>query len=74
MDDMTDEQLVGYTELHSQTERALFHSGHVNRMLELAGREERIPEGWYAWHYCEAKRTIEAARENLKKKLPQITG
>jgi len=38
-DKMTDEQLIDYCDLHSETERALFSRQHINRMLELAGEE-----------------------------------
>ena len=40
MADLTDDELIPYCRLHSQTERALFHSSHVARLLRLAGREE----------------------------------
>ena len=35
-------KLVGYCRIHCETERALFHRNDVNRMLELAGRPERV--------------------------------
>jgi hypothetical protein len=42
-DGMTDEQFLGYVELHSTTERHLFGKHHVVRLLELAGR--KVPAG-----------------------------
>lgn len=48
MTDMSDEDLIGYCEIHCRTQRALFHRDHVNRMLVLAGHPEgfvkEIPE------------------------------
>lgn len=34
---MDDESLIGYCELHCQSERALFKGVDINRMLALAG-------------------------------------
>lgn len=39
---MNDRDLIGYCEIHCQTERALFKGDDVNRMLQLAG----YPEGF----------------------------
>lgn len=36
----TDAELISYCEIHCQTERALFSSAHINRMLALAGHPE----------------------------------
>lgn len=41
---MTDEELIGYCELHCRTSRALFSGIQLNRMIELAG----FPENWLA--------------------------
>lgn len=35
--ELSDDQFIGYCELHCQTPRALFSGRHVNRMLKLAG-------------------------------------
>lgn len=35
---MTNEEFLGYVELHSRTERALFAGEHLDRLLALAGR------------------------------------
>jgi hypothetical protein len=40
--EMNDEELLGYAMIHSRTDLALFHRGHVKRLLELAGRP--VPE------------------------------
>lgn len=34
---MTDEELIGYCDIHCETPRALFVGAHINRMIELAG-------------------------------------
>lgn len=39
---MNDRDLIGYCEIHCQTERALFKGDDVNRMIQLAG----YPEGF----------------------------
>jgi hypothetical protein len=47
---MTDEELIGYCDLHSRTERGLFSAEQINRMVALAGLSEkvqRVPDG--AW-------------------------
>lgn len=39
---MTDDELIGYAYIHAQTPRALFHTSHVVRLLDLAGAN--VPE------------------------------
>jgi hypothetical protein len=60
---MSDEDLLGYFEIHSRTERALFHRGHVVRLLELAGREvpQDLPE-WIGVHIDMADPLVKEAR------------
>jgi hypothetical protein len=60
---MTDKELLGYTEIHSRTERALFSPEHANRLLEMAGQLGRV-DGWVAIHEREADILIKAARSN----------
>ena len=36
---MEDDHFLGYCNLHSRTERALFSPDHVNRLFDLAGDE-----------------------------------
>jgi hypothetical protein len=43
MAEMTDTQLIGYCEIHCETERALFSGHHINRMIDLAGFPEDFP-------------------------------
>jgi hypothetical protein len=42
----TDEDLLGYFEIHSRTERALFCKEDVKRLLELSGRSTQNTEHW----------------------------
>lgn len=66
MSEWTDEEFLGYFELHSRTERALFHRGHVERLLKMAGRPvpERLGE-WMAVHDEVADPLIAQARANV---------
>lgn len=52
MAEMTDRELIGYCRLHCQTERALFHRDHVNRVLALAGLSpgRQILQEWMSIH------------------------
>ena len=50
---MTDDELIGYCDIHCETERALFSVTHINRMIDLA----RLPpdgklqgNGFYSMH------------------------
>lgn len=64
----TDEFLLGYVELHSESELALFSLAHVNRLLRLAG-DSRYPLKKPAFLRVDrwtAKPLVEAARERLK--------
>lgn len=68
MSDMTDAELVGYVDTHSRTDRALFHSDMLKRFFRIAGEPggEDL-QGWYALHYSDAKRALDAAYAALKK-------
>jgi len=65
---MTDAELIGYCDIHCETERALFNERQINRMIELAGypdefvREVRV--GWYSVHQ-EMKELVRLARERV---------
>lgn len=61
---MTDDELIGYCQIHCETPRALFHADHVNRMLVLAGREPQDLEGFYSLHE-EMEELCKLARERL---------
>lgn len=70
---MTDEQLIGYCEIHCQTERALFNNEQVNRMLELAGSHVRLST-MSTWTTVRDEMVLlcEMARFRLKHRLPPI--
>lgn len=40
---MTDQEFLSYVRAHARTERALFHTQHIMRLFDLAGRE--VPPG-----------------------------
>lgn len=67
MADLTDEQLPDYCETHCRTERALFHSRHLNRMPSLAGHppdyHKTVPEGWYTVRENTMDPLVKLARE-----------
>ncbi len=70
---MTDEELIGYCELHCTTERALFHVDHLDRMLELAGRPDGYVKTckdwvtkWYSVHEDEMLPLCNLARERMR--------
>ncbi|MFA5202788.1 MAG: hypothetical protein WC708_00030 [Lentisphaeria bacterium] len=77
-DNFTDEELIGYCRIHSQTQRALFHEMHVVRMLRMAGREEEarsIEEdgmGFYSIHEDEMEPIAAAADEYIKRKKAMV--
>lgn len=67
---MDDEDLIGYCELHSSTERAMFSKDQINRMIALAGFPEDFPKEvhlpWYSVH-GEMKELCKLARERMNK-------
>ena len=74
---MTDEELIGYCELHCTTERALFHVDHLDRMLELAGRPDGYVKTckdwvtkWYSVHEDEMLPLCNLARERMRANDP----
>lgn len=70
--DWTDAAMLDYVELHSQTERALFHVDHVNRLLELAGHPRADWVGFASLRYREARPLIEEARRRLAEQTRPI--
>jgi hypothetical protein len=62
----TDEEFLGYFELHSRTDLALFHRKHVERLLKMAG--QKVPESlkeWTSVHDDVADPLIAQARGNI---------
>ncbi len=62
---MTDEELIGYCEIHCETERALFHANDINRMFVLAGEPDPNLTGWYSVHE-EMEELCKKARKRMK--------
>lgn len=64
-----DESFLGYCEIHSRTERALFNGGQIRRLLELADlpvpRDIR-DSSWLTMRSCVADPLIYTARERLR--------
>jgi Multiubiquitin len=68
----TDEELIGYCDLHSRTDRALFHRDHVRRMFELAGEPvPEIPE-WVSVPAWDMEPLVKAARARCSKRVMKI--
>lgn len=68
-EDWSDEEFLGYVDLHSRTERALFHAEHVRRLYKMAGRP--APSGlgeneFVAVYHDHAERLIKLARKKMK--------
>jgi hypothetical protein len=61
-----DEFFLGYFSLHAETELALFHRKHVERLLKLAGKDvpPRMRE-WLSVHSETADPLIAEARKRL---------
>ena len=66
MTEMSDAQFVSYMDMHSRTERALFHKDHINRLLALAGEEPDEVHEWQAWHYHDMKPILDKVRSRLE--------
>lgn len=67
----TDSELIDYVELHSKTDRALFHVDDLRRFLTLAGLREgvdfNISGQWMSFHYdAHVADLIKAARAAVK--------
>lgn len=65
---MNDRELLGYAEIHCQSDRALFSAEHLNRIYRLAGYEPNTAlSGFYSMHEPEMKPLVAAARANLNR-------
>lgn len=65
---MTDAELIDYCKAHAQTERALFHKSHVDRMLALAEVDSvfKLPE-WGSYkqsmiNLCDRAKEVQDAK------------
>jgi hypothetical protein len=70
MSEMNDLDLIGYCDLHCETERALFHADHINRMIALAGYPKNFPRKvvdvkWVSTHE-DMKELCKLARARMK--------
>ena len=61
-DEMSDADFIGYCEIHSKSERALFCRRDVNRLLELAGMQADEWREWVSWHYGDMKAILKRAK------------
>lgn len=71
-EEWTDEQLLDYFEIHSQTERALFSHAHVDRFLKLVGRQmpkELEGSKFIVCRYREIHEFLDHARRRLRVRL-----
>jgi hypothetical protein len=60
---MTDQEFIGYCELHSSTERRLFSAEHIGRLAKLAGKE--VPADLRGWYSIDLSDWCKAARDRL---------
>jgi len=66
--EMTDEEFIGYCEIHCATQRALFLGRDINRMYALAGRTDtRVPEGEWFTVRSQMMALCDSARKRLAK-------
>lgn len=68
----TDEEFLGYFEIHCRTERALFNGYQIKRLVRLGGMEGDDVEGmrddqWASVYEGQAKPRIDRARARLAK-------
>jgi hypothetical protein len=65
---MTDPELIGYCDIHCESERALFNERQINRMIELAGYPDGfvrdVSIGWYSVH-DEMKALVRVAQVSI---------
>lgn len=60
-----DIHILAYIETHSQSQRALFHKSHINRLLALSGHEPDTDIDWVRLPYSIAIGYINKARRLL---------
>lgn len=64
-EDMSDEDFIGYCEVHCETPRALFSGDQINRMIRLAQLDIIYPRNeWFTMHDS-MRKLCELARERL---------
>ena len=63
-EEMSDQEFIGYCEMHSMTERKLFSAEQIGRLAALAG--EDIPEGLCGWHSVDLSEWCLSARMRIQ--------
>ncbi len=71
-DDDSDESFLGYVDLHSRTERAMFSRGQVIRFLKLARVDLSrydMPsyQNWFSMRYGSIKEELARARRQVQR-------
>jgi len=70
INNMSDEELIGYCEFHCETELALFKGSDINRMLALAGHPDNfvksVPENEFIGMHDSMAYLCKLARSRLK--------
>lgn len=78
MADMPDDRLIGYCEMHCQTERALFSGKHINRILALTGHPEgyvhSVAEDEFISVHGEMEHLCKLARDRMAANRPAAQG
>lgn len=72
---MTDEEFLGYVEIHSRTPRALFHRKHAQRLIDMSGEGTFPIEGeWITIHDDIAQPLVDAARKKqMLQEVPEAS-
>jgi hypothetical protein len=64
---MNNDDFLGYFELHSRTDRALFHRDQIVRLFELAGRDAPADLiEWMSVHHEVSDPLVKEARARTK--------
>jgi hypothetical protein len=74
-DGWTNEELIGYCDIHLEAPRALFHIGHVKRMLCLAGMSELAGQIHGEWHslHEDMQQLVKLARARLPQNVKRLS-
>lgn len=74
---MTDRELLGYAEFHSQTPRALFSPEHCEQLTKIIYGDEvakkNRPYEWRALYYENIKDELAQGWKNLRAKEKRLT-
>lgn len=69
-----DHELIGYSETHCQTQRAMFTGAQLQRMFDLAGMKPSQPLVGYEWYSMQGDmlKLCSAARANLRRSTFEV--